>query len=84
MPEKRIGVIDHYYPRAHAAVVDLQERGIKVGQTVHIIGHGVDVTETVASLEKDHIAVEKARKGEHVGLLVDEPVHAKADVFLVE
>lgn len=84
MREKHIGKIEHYYPKAHAATVSLDDRGIKVGDRVHIIGHGTDVTETVESLQIDHEPIKKGRKGQSVGLAVDAPVHAKADVYLVK
>ncbi len=83
MPEKHIGRVEHYYPRVHAAAVHLQEAGLKVGDTVHIIGHGTNLTEKVQSLELEHQPIDSANPGQHVGLLVDEPVHAKADVYLV-
>ncbi len=84
MPEKHVGTIEHYYPKAHAATVNLEDRGLKVGDRIHIVGHGTDLTETVESLQLDKQPIKKGRKGQHVGLWVDEPVHEKADVYLVK
>ncbi len=84
MTEKHIGTIEHYYPRAKAAVVDLEDAGMAVGDRIHIVGHGTDLVETVQSLQMDHNPVDKAAKGQHVGLHVDAPVHEKASVYLIK
>lgn len=83
MAERRIGVIDHYYPKVHAAVLDVQEGDLHVGDTVHIKGPAVEFTEKVTSLEIDHVPIEEAHKGDHVGLLVERPVR-KAEVFVID
>ncbi len=84
MSEKHIGIVDHYYPRAHAATVDLEDGGLKVGDQIHIVGHGTDLTETVKTIEIEHEPIQRARKGQVVGVGVDGPVHKHADVYLIE
>jgi translation elongation factor EF-1alpha len=83
MEEQRIGVIEHYYPKVHAAVVDLRDGDLHVGDEVHITGKGVDFVERVKHLEIDHERVDEARRGQHVGLEVTEPVKAHIEVFAV-
>ena len=83
MAEKRIGVVEHYYPKAQAAAVHLTA-GLKVGDRIHIVGHGDDVVETVESLQIDHAGIPEGKRGQHVGVHVPERVHEGDEVFRVE
>ena len=82
--ETWIGTITHFYPRAHAATLHVELGKLKLGDTIHIVGHGVDCEEKVTSLELDHRAVPEAREGQDVGVFVTHRVHDKADVFILE
>lgn len=83
MPEKPIGKVEHYYPKVKAAAVRLT-KGVKVGDEVHIVGHGDDFKEKVTSLQIDHKPIQEGQPGESVGLWVKERVHKGDDVLLVE
>jgi putative protease len=84
MSELRIGTVEHYYPKAHAAVVRIEDGLLRVGDQVHIVGAHDDFWEEVTSLQVDHAAVPKAAKGASVGLWVEQPVHAGAEVFRLD
>ncbi len=79
--EKKIGKVIHYYPHVPAAVLSLDEP-LKVGDKVHFLGHGADVTQTVESMEIDHKPATSVTKGE-VAMKVAGKVHEGAEVFLV-
>lgn len=81
--ETRIGTIEHYYPKVHAAVVKLDHGDLHVGDTIHIVGRGVDMRERVSSLELDHRPVHEAHDGDRVGCLVSYKVADQAEVFVV-
>ena len=81
--EERIGTVTHYYPKAHAAAVELDRGTLHVGDTIHILGPGVDRRERVTSLQIDHTPVDEASAGENVGILVRDFVPRRAEVFLV-
>lgn len=83
MAEKRVGKVEHYYPKVKAAAVHLSG-AVKLGDTVHIVGHGDDVTEKVTSLQLDHVPIEEGKAGQHIGLLVPERVHEGDEVLLVK
>ncbi len=82
MPEKPVGKVEHYYPKVQAAAVRLSKR-VKVGDKVHIVGHGDDFTEKVTSLQLDHQPIQEGAPGQSVGLWVKERVHEGDDVLLV-
>lgn len=82
MPETPVGKVEHYYPKVKAAAVRLSKR-VKVGDQVHIVGHGDDVKEKVTSLQLDHQPIQEGAPGQSVGLWVKERVHEGDDVLLV-
>ncbi|MEA3202503.1 MAG: hypothetical protein QOI63_169 [Thermoplasmata archaeon] len=80
--EKKVGTIEHYYPKVHAASVGL-EGDLKLGDTIHIKGHGDDLTGKVGSMQLDHVPIQEGHAGQHIGVQVRKKVHKKADVFKV-
>ncbi|MEA3166220.1 MAG: hypothetical protein QOJ26_1089 [Thermoplasmata archaeon] len=82
MAEKRVGKVEHYYPKVQAAAVHLTKK-VKVGDQVHIVGHGDDFKEKVTSLQLDHEPIQEGKPGQSVGLWVKERVHKGDDVLLV-
>jgi translation elongation factor EF-Tu-like GTPase len=83
MTELMIGKVKHYYPKVHAAVVELERGMLKVGDKIHIVGSETDIWETVRSLQLDHRPVPQAWLGQSVGVLVPERARDNARVFKV-
>jgi putative protease len=75
-----IGQITHYFDHLNVAALVLTEP-LRVGDTIHILGHSTDLRQTVTSLQIEHQPVEKANPGEDVGLKVIQKVHAHDKVF---
>ena len=71
---KLIGKISHYYGNIEVAVIELFSP-LKVGDVIRITGgEETDFNQTVKSIEVDHKKIEKAKKGDSVGLKVKEKV----------
>lgn len=70
---KVIGAVIHYFPKVRVAVVNLKGP-VAVGERIKIKGHTTDFTQNVTSLQIDHVALKKAKKGDSVGLLVESRV----------
>ena len=68
-----LGVVTHYFPQVKAAVIRLK-RPLSVGDAVSFKGHTTDFTQTVKSMEVDHVSLQKAKKGAEIGLEVKERV----------
>lgn len=81
--EKVLGEISHYYDKIGVAVLEIKNGSLKVGDTIKIVGHGADFSQTVDSMQEEHEAVEEAKKGVSVGLKVDQKVQKGAQVYLV-
>ena len=82
MAEKRIGTVVHYYGNAGVAGVVLEDT-LKVGDTIHVVGHTTDFVEPVGSIEIDHHRVKKARRGQDVGIKIANRVREHDLVFRV-
>jgi putative protease len=77
---KLIGKITHYFGNIGVAVIKLSDK-LKVGDTIRIIGGETDFTQTVDSMEMEHQKIEEAKKGESIGLKVDQRVREDYKVY---
>ncbi len=85
MPEteegKLIGKVVHYFDKIGVAVIGL-DAPLKVGDTIRIAGgEATDFTQAVDSMEVEHEKIEKAKKGDEVGLKVKERVRDGYKVY---
>jgi hypothetical protein len=80
--ESAIGTVTHYYSHLNVAVLRLTDR-LKVGETVHILGHTTDFIQKVTSMEVNHHRVVLVEPGEDVALKVVEPVHVHDSIYRV-
>jgi len=51
MEEKKIGEVMKFFGKINVAAIKLSEGSLKVGDTIHIVGHTTDVTQTVDSMQ---------------------------------
>ncbi|MFH1473249.1 MAG: translation elongation factor-like protein [bacterium] len=79
---KKVGKVTHYYGKIDVAILKLTT-SLKVGDRIKFKGHGADFEQDVSSMQINHESVEKAKKGDDVGLRVSEPVKEGTDVSLV-
>ena len=79
---KLIGKITHYFSKIGVAVIDLSDT-LKVGDTIRIVGGNTDFTQVVDSMEVEHQKVQEAKKGESVGMKVNEKVREGYKVYKI-
>ena len=80
---KPIGKITHYYGKAGVAIVELQDE-LKVGDRIRIERGDSVFTQAVSSMQKEYQQMEKAEKGDSVGIKVDQKVKEGSLVLLLE
>ena len=82
LPEegKLIGKITHYFGNIGVAVIELSD-ALKVGDTIRIVGGETDFNQTVESMEVEHQKVQEAKKGESIGLKIDQKVREGYKVY---
>ncbi len=76
----KIGSVIHYYDKLGVAIIRLDE-SLKVGDKIKFTRGGEDLFEQeVVSLQMDHNNISEAKKGDEVGLKVDNEVKEGAEV----
>lgn len=81
--EKEIGEVSNYFEHVKAAVIKLKSP-LKVGDKIHIKGGEKDFEQKVKSMQMHKKDVKSTKKGDEIGLIVDEKVRKGYKVFLVE
>jgi len=80
MAEKQIGEVSNYFEHIGVAAIKLSAP-LKTGDEIEIKGGEVDVVQKVGSMQIQHKAVDKAKKGDEIGLKVKEKVRKGYKVF---
>lgn len=83
MADTLVGKITHYYDKIGVAVVEVLAP-IKVGDQIKISGHNNEFTQQVSSMQIEHEQVSEAKKGQAIGMKVDQPVKEGDEVYKVE
>jgi len=81
--EKLIGKVNHFFNKISVAIIELTDDELNIGDTIHIKGHTADFNQAITSMQVEKAPVQKAIKGEQVGIKVDAPVHDHDQVFKV-
>ena len=84
MEEKLVGKITHYFTNIGVGVIEVTDGSLKVGDKIHIKGATSDFEMDVKEMQIDHESVDTAKKGQAVGMKVDEQVREGDEVFLIK
>ena len=83
MAEKEIGKVSSYFSHVGVAAIKLS-RKLKVGDKIHVKGSTTDFEQLVDSMQVEKEDVQKAKKGDHVGIKVPEKVRPNDTIFLAK
>ena len=81
---RAVGIIENYYPKQQAAAVKLLEEAISIGDEIVIEGNTTYLRQQVRSLMKEGKTIQKAEKGDTVGLAVDGHVRKNDQIFKIK
>jgi len=70
-----VGVVTHYYGHLSVAAVMIDTLALRVGDTIHVVGHTSDFRQRVESMQVEHESVQEALPDQEIGLKVTE--HAR-------
>jgi len=79
---KKAGLITHFFDHINVAVVELS-RIVKKGDRIRVKGCTTDFEQEVGEMQVDHAQVEKAKKGDAIGMKVSEKVRKHDVVYLI-
>ncbi|MCH8969254.1 MAG: translation elongation factor-like protein, partial [Planctomycetes bacterium] len=68
MAEEHIGIVTHFFRKAHVAGIEITAGQLSVGDTIHIVGHTSDFTQQVDSIQIEHDQVQTANVGDQIGV----------------
>ncbi len=81
MAGKKIGKVTHYYDKIGVAIVELAS-DLKLGDSITFKKGDEDVlAQTVESMQIERAGVEKAGKGDIIGLKVGQPIKEGTEVY---
>ena len=83
MEEKRIGEIIKFFGKIGVAAIRLSEGSLKVGETIHIVGHTSDFTQFIDSMQIENKNVQEAGPGADIGIKVKDRVREHDVVYKV-
>jgi len=83
MSEKEIGKVSTYFSHVEVAAIKLSGN-LKVGDTIHIKGNTTDFETEIEDIQIDRKSIEKAKKGDHIGIKVPEKVRPNDVVYLTK
>ncbi len=78
--EQLIGEITHYFGKIDVGIIELKKK-LKVGEKIHIKGSTTDFEQEVKSIQIDHQDVKKAKKGDAIGIKVENKVREGDEVY---
>ncbi|PIP16917.1 MAG: hypothetical protein COX44_02715 [Candidatus Portnoybacteria bacterium CG23_combo_of_CG06-09_8_20_14_all_37_13] len=79
--EKLIGKVTHYFTNIGVAVVEITDGKLKVNDKIHIKGATSDFEQNIDSMQIEHENIETAKKGQAIGLKVEQPVREGDEVY---
>jgi translation initiation factor IF-2 len=83
MAEKEIGEVSTFFNHVSVAAIKLTGK-LKVGDRIKIKGHTTDIEQLVDSMQIDRKDVKEAKKGDEIGIKINDRVRPNDKVFLVE
>lgn len=83
MKEIEVGKVADYFAHIGVVAIEVTAEGIKVGDTLHFVGHTTDFTQKINSMQVEHETVEEAPVGSNVGIKVKDRVRSHDKVLKV-
>ena len=81
--EERVGVVTHYFGHLSVAAIRIETGSLRVGDSIHILGHTSDFRQRVDSMQIEHQPVTEAGKRQEIGIKVTEHARENDDVYKV-
>jgi len=83
MEGKQIGTVINYFEHVGVAAINLTA-SLKIGDTIRIVGGDKDFTDVVSSIQIDGENIEKAKKGDGIGIKISDKARKGYKVYKVK
>jgi putative protease len=82
MNDKKIGEVTHFFDKISVGIVKLDEE-LKIGDKVRFQGATTNFDQDITEMQLDHENIEKANKGQEIGIRTNDKVRIGDDVYLL-
>ena len=82
MTDTKVGTITHFYDKIGVAVINVLSP-LKIGDRIKISGHDKEFEQEITSMQVEHQNIQAAKKGNDVGIKMDQPVKDGDEVYKV-
>ena len=83
MADKRVGKVKHYFDKIGVAAVVFESK-LSVGDKIKFVKNGKELfQQEVTSIQKEHESITKVKKGDDVGMKVDQPVKEGTEIYKI-
>ena len=83
MERTKVGEVFHFFGQISVAAIRLTDGSLAIGDTVQIQGPTTNLQQTVDTLQIEHAKVDRADRGQEVGMKVRDRVREKDFVYKV-
>jgi len=80
--EKQVGKVISFFNKINVAAIILEDK-LKIGDKIHIKGHTTDFQQKVKSMQIDRKDIKEGKKGQDVGIKVDDRVRPGDVIYKV-
>jgi len=77
---KPIGTVTHFYGGIGVAIIKFN-RPMKLGETLRFRGAHTDFEQKISSMQYDHKDIKAAKKGQEIGMKVDDKVREGDSIY---
>ena len=81
MVEKKIGIVEHFFSNVSVAAIKITAGELKIGDTIHFVGAHTDFKLKISSMQIDRNPVKTVKKGDAVGIKVQDKVREHDIVY---
>jgi len=84
MANKRVGKVKHYFNKIGVAAIVFESK-LSVGDKIKFVKNGKEIfQQEVTSIQKEHQNIPSVKKGDDVGMKVDQPVKEGMEIFKID
>jgi len=83
MADIKVGVVKNYFGKPSVAAIEVTEGELHVGDVIWFKGHTTDFKQEVKSIQEEKQTIDKAVKGQLIGVQVKERVRENDLVYRV-
>lgn len=80
MADTKLGVVTHFFDKISVGVVDVLEP-LSVGEKVKVKSGDNEFEQEITSMQVEHESINKAEKGQKIGMKFDQAVEKGAELF---